>query len=366
MKQHEWKNRQAQAPQGPAPVLLSAGPFQWMAGPGAWGAAAPALAALPQPVGVAGEMGLMKSYRKAMTKAWLEAGVELQLLPLPDGVECHETQAQALAKEARAKGCASLLGLGGGKALDLAKWAADLNGLPLVTAPMSAATCACASSVVVVHGRDGAYERVLDLPRPAQLCIVDTDVLKEAPPALLAAGMADTLAKWLEWRALEAAPSGFGTAAAWALAEKAALTCEALGAEALREPGSAAWDACIEACLLSSAQASCLGQAPAAAAHSLANALTRQSAGRKLWHGAQVGLGLLWQEALLAQGGRELWGSARLRQALQSWDLPVTLPAGLDLEALVAAALDEDESVHSLDLELSPPQALAALQAMQR
>ena len=364
MKQHQWKNRQAQAPPGPAPVLLSAGPFQWLAGAGAWAAAAPLLAALPQPLGVSGEMGLLRSYRKALTQAWLEAGVELQLLPLPDGVECHEAQAQALAKEAKAKGCASLLGLGGGKALDLAKWAADLNGLPLVTTPMSAATCASASAVVVVHGRDGAYQRVLDLARPAQLCIVDRDVLKDAPGALLAAGLADTLAKWLEWRAVEEGPDGFGTATAWGLTEKAALTCESLGREALREPGSAAWDACIEACLLGSAQASCLGQAPAAAAHSLANALTKQGAGRKLMHGAQVGLGLLWQEALLAQAGRPLWGGARVRAALAGWSLPTALPEGLDLEALAAAALAEDESVHSLDLDLSPAQATAALRAM--
>jgi glycerol dehydrogenase len=226
MRQHERKNRQAQAPQEPAPVLLQAlspGPAQWLGGPGAWAAAAPLLAALPQPIGLAAESGLLRAFRKALSEAWLENGVELVLLNLPDGVECCRKTAEALLKEARAKGCLSLLGLGGGKVLDAAKWAADLGGLPLATAPTSAATCAGASGVVVVHGHDGAYEGVLDLAKPAQLCIVDLDVLAQAPPRLLAAGMADSLAKWLEWRAVEEGPQAFGAAAGWALAEKAAL-----------------------------------------------------------------------------------------------------------------------------------------------
>jgi glycerol dehydrogenase-like iron-containing ADH family enzyme len=366
MRQHEWKHRQAQAPQEPAPVLLAAlspGPAQWLAGPGAWAAAAPLLRALPQPLGLAGESGLLRLFRKALTEAWLENGVELVLLNLPDGVECCRKTAEALLREVRAKHCGALLGLGGGKLLDTAKWVAQEGGLPLVTVPTSAATCAAASGVVAVHGQDGSFESVLDLDRPAQLCIVDLDVLAQAPPRLLAAGMADTLAKWLEWRALEDGPGSFGAAAGWALAEKAALVCEALGAEALRQPGSAAWATCVEACLLWSAQASCLGQAPAAAAHSLANALTRQAAGRNLLHGEQVGLGLLWQEALLSKS-TPVWGFERVRRALYAWGLPTNLPGDLDRGFLVETALGPDESVHSLSLEADAASAASALEAL--
>ncbi len=289
--------------------------------------------------------------------------MELVLLNLPDGVECCQKTAEAILKEAKAKGCASLLALGGGKVLDAVKWAAQLGALPLVTAPTSAATCASASGVVVVHAHNGSFEGVLDLALPAQLCIVDLDILAQAPPRLLAAGMADTLAKWLEWRALEASPSGFGAAAGWALAEKGAMACEALGAEALRAPGSAAWMTCVEACLLWSAQASCLGLAPAAAAHRLANALTKQGPGRNLMHGEQVGLGLLWQESLLSKHS-PVWGFERVRNALYAWGLPTGLPQGLDRVALVRDALEPGESVHSLGLELSAASAASALEAL--
>jgi glycerol dehydrogenase len=321
------------------------------------------LQALPQPVGLAAETNLLRIFRKALSEAWLENGVELVLLNLPDGVECCLASAEALQKQAKAKGCASLLGLGGGKVLDTVKWASLLGGWPLATAPTSAATCAAASGVIAQHGPDGVYAGVLDLALPAQLCIVDTDVLAEAPPRLLAAGMADTLAKWLEWKALPQEAKAFGHGAGWLLAERGALACESLGPEALRETGSAAWETCVEACLLWSAQASCLGQAPAAAAHSLANALTRQPAGRSLMHGEQVGLGLLWQEALLSKTD-PVWGFERVRKALYGWGLPASLPSGLDLDRLAADALREDETVHALGLDLDPVRARDAFASL--
>ena len=364
MRQHEWKQKQAQAPQELAPVLietLSPGPAQWIVGPGAWAAAAAELAVLPQPIGLVGETGLLRIFRKALTEAWLENGVELVLINMPDGIECSRKSAEAVAKEAKAKFCATILGIGGGKIIDIAKWAAYLNAMPLVTAPTSAATCAGASGVVVCHSPEGSFEDVLDLPMPAQLCVVDTTILAQAPANLLAAGMADTLAKWLEWKALPELGSNFGNAAGWILAERGALACETLGAEALREPKSHAWNTCIEACLLWSAQASCLGQAPAAAAHSLANALTKQALGRNLVHGAQVGLGLLWQEALLEPSAASVWGLARVRTLLKAWQLPVLLPAGLDLEALLSDAMAPEESVHGLGIKLNASHGRHAL-----
>jgi glycerol dehydrogenase len=204
----------------------------------------------------------------------------------------------------------------------------------------------------VLNDGQGAYREVLDLLSPPRLCIVDARALAEAPPRLLAAGLADTLAKWLEWRAVEEAPSGFGAAAGWALAQAAFELCWREGAEALALPGPAR-ERCVEACLLWSGLASNAGQAPAAAAHSLANALSQQGPGKALLHGEAVGLGLLWQEALLGQAGRPALKVSELRQTLASWGLPVSLPAGLDLEALLGAAWEPDESLQLLDL--APP-----------
>jgi glycerol dehydrogenase-like iron-containing ADH family enzyme len=342
----------------PAPVFF--GPERWIAGDGALEAAAPLLRAWPRPLGLLGEAGLLKSLRRPLTRAWLEAGVELELLGLEDGSDCSAGSVAGALERARARGVGGLIGLGGGRVLDLAKLAAFEAGWPLATVPTSAATCACATGVAVVNDGRGGFAEVRDLGGPPGLCIVELGILRAAPARLLAAGMADTLAKWMEWRALEPEPGAFGAGAGWALASRAFDCVRAAGAEALKEPGSRAFAAAVEACLLWSAAASCAGAAPAAAAHSLANALSRQGPGAALLHGEAVGLGLLWQESLLEASGSATMGSEALARLLASWGLPTALPAGLDHAALESDAFAPGETVHLLGQDAAARAALAA------
>jgi glycerol dehydrogenase-like iron-containing ADH family enzyme len=359
VRAHQRKAR-TQAPEAfqgpPAPVFF--GPRRWIAGEGAWEAAAAELKSWPAPLGLVGEAGLLRRFRRPLTQAWLEQGLELRLLGLEDGADCCEVALEGLLRKAKSEGLRSLIGLGGGRALDLAKLAADSLGLPLATAPTSAATCACATAVAVRNDGLGGFVDVADLGAPPELCLVESGVLRAAPRRLLAAGLADTYAKWLEWSAVEPAPAGFGGGAAWDLARRGAELCEALGAEALADPASAAFESVVEACLLWSSSASCLGRAPAAAAHSLANALSRQDPGKALLHGEAVGLGLLWQESLLARAGRATIGMDAMTRLFESWALPTRLPSGLDLGRLMRDALAADESVHLLGLD---PAALGGI-----
>jgi len=343
--------RAPEAPQGlPARVFL--GPAAWFCGEGAWEAAAAELAAWPRPLGLLGEAGLLKRFRAPLQRALIESGLEVELLAQSDGADCDEAGPARVLAQAQARNVKSLLAFGGGRMMDLGKRTAALGGWRLASLPTSAATCAAASAVAVVNGPDGGYLRVDDLGRPPELCAVELEPLRQAPPRLLAAGLADTLAKWLEWRAVEGSPGHFGAAAGWALARQAAEDCQRRGERALRDPRGDDLVACVEACLLASAAASCAGEAPAAAAHSLANALSRQAPGRGLLHGEAVGLGLLWQESLLAQVDRENVGASGLRDQLRAWGLPVALPPGLDLERLLDDALAEDETVHLMGLRL--------------
>ncbi|MGH7442158.1 MAG: hypothetical protein ACREKE_05725, partial [bacterium] len=232
------------------------------------------------------------------------------------------------------------------------KLAAAALKLPLATLPTSAATCACATAVAVRNDGAGGYLDVDDLAQPPDLCLAELPVLRSAPARLLAAGLADTYAKWLEWDALGVGDGpGFGSLAGLALARRAAEVCETLGSEALQRPASSAFMDVLEACLIASSAASCAGRAPAAAAHSLANALSLQAPGRALLHGEAVGLGLLWQESLLARAGRATIGVEVLQRRLKAWGLPLNLPAGLDARRLAADAWAEDESSRLLGLD---------------
>ncbi len=337
--------------QGP-PAPFSLGPASWIVGEGAWERGARELRAWPGPVGLAGEAALLGRFGAAVSEGWDRAGLRVEALVLPDGVDCCQETLEGLVGRARAAGVGSLAALGGGRVLDLAKLAASSLGIPLATLPTSAATCACATAVAVVNDGLGGYRSVVDLAGPPRLCLVEPRALRVAPPRLLAAGLADTLAKWLEWRAAgEAGAPGYGGPTGAALAESAARVCVDLGAEALQSPASGAFQAALEACLTASAAASCAGKAPAAAAHSLANALSRQGPGKSLLHGEAVGLGLIWQESLLARHGRATMEPAVLRDLLGSWGLPLDLPPGLDFARLARDAWAEGESAHLLGLE---------------
>lgn len=353
----------ARAPEAPPglPARLVLGPAAWLCGPGAWEAAAALLAAWPQPLGLLGEAGLLRRFRPQLQQAFLESGLQVELLAQADGADCDEDGPARVLAQARPRNVKSLLALGGGRMLDLGKRTAAAAAWRLATLPTSAATCAAASAVAVVNGPAGGYLRVEDLGLAPELCAVELPALRAAPRRLLAAGLADTLAKWLEWRAVEGPPAHFGAGAGWALARQAAEACLAGGQRALAQPEGDDFVACVEACLLLSAAASCAGEAPAAAAHSLANALSQQAAGRGLLHGEAVGLGLLWQESLLRGADRENMDLDSLRGYLRAWGLPVTLPVGLDLEGLLDDALADDETVHLMGLKLDADQARSHL-----
>jgi glycerol dehydrogenase len=346
--QHRKARQKTPAPErGPAFAVPAT---QWVFGLGSWEAGGELLAKLPQPLGLVGEAGLLKSFRKPLTGAWLESGVHLELLAQPDGSDCSPAAIDKVLADAKGRGVKALLGFGGGRMLDLAKASAWTAGWRVATAPSSAATCACGTAVAVLN-EDGAFSAVVD-GAPPELCLVESPILAQAPPRLLAAGLADTLAKWLEWKAVEAQPEP-GADEGWALAREAADVVLSLGASALAgEHG--ALESCLQACLPWSAAASNAGNAPAAAAHSLANALSRQAPGKALLHGEAVGLGLLWQEALLREAGRGTMDVSELRQVLGSWGLPLSLPPGVDLDRLLADAGHPDETLQLLELSPDP------------
>src|ERR1019366_1715027 len=104
------------------------------------------LGKLPGPYLLVGESKLLRPWRKRILGAWTEAGLEVRILAFREGAECHADLAESLAQAARDQECGTLIAWGGGKCLDSVKWAGLLAGLPVVTVPSIAATCACASA----------------------------------------------------------------------------------------------------------------------------------------------------------------------------------------------------------------------------
>jgi glycerol dehydrogenase-like iron-containing ADH family enzyme len=297
------------------------------------------LSKLPGPFLLVGEAKLLQPWRKRVLGAWTESGLELRLCSFPEGAECSAERAESIAKAAKDAGCASLIGWGGGKCLDSVKWAGLLGGFVVAMVPSSAATCACASDVVVAHSQDGEVLDILDLPTAPRLCVGDFGLLASAPRRCLASGMADSLAKWMEWEAVEP-PEGGGAA-------------EAEKAKGLVLDPDTAQEQIWDANLRLAAEASRLGGAPAAAAHSFCAGISLDSRSRQWMHGEWVGLGLRFQSMLLGEdpGALDAW--------LAGLGLPLKLPFWpKDPLAAAERMLRSDESIHLMRGGVPTPQAI--------
>jgi glycerol-1-phosphate dehydrogenase [NAD(P)+] len=86
----------------------------------------------------------------------------------------------------------AVIGIGGGRVLDVAKYVAFLKGLPMISVPTSTAHDGFASSgcSLFVNGRRTSVSAQM----PTGI-IVDTDVIKNAPEKYLYSGMGDIVSK---------------------------------------------------------------------------------------------------------------------------------------------------------------------------
>lgn len=94
-----------------------------------------------------------------------------------------------------------VVGIGGGKMLDIAKAVAHFAERPLCVVPTAASTDAPCSALSVLYREDGSFDRYLHLDRSPNMVVADTAVIAKAPLRMTVAGMGDALATYFEARA---------------------------------------------------------------------------------------------------------------------------------------------------------------------
>lgn len=270
------------------------------------------------------------------------------------GVDCCEDELIGL--EARARHSQLILGVGGGKALDAAKLVAARAGRPVVTVPTSAATCAAWTPLSNVYSREGRWLHGVPLETCPGAVVIDHEVIARAPARLLASGIADAMAKWIEASASVTRQQADAlTLAALETARLIFDTLDRSGEAAMRaaRKGLLAPEliAAIDASIVLAGQVGAWGGARcrSVAAHAVANALTAGHAARASWHGEKVAYGILVQRAL--QGASDL--ELRERFAFfASLGLPVTLDAlgarAHEVEAIAQDVAHPDSCAHLL------------------
>jgi glycerol dehydrogenase-like iron-containing ADH family enzyme len=346
-------------------------PARVLRGENAWRDALPIFPGLSRKPLLLGRSTTTAHLRKSLANDLRAAGLEPHPAELRH--DCCEEDlgevAQAL-QETRADG---VLAVGGGKVLDAGKLLAHRHGLPCLTVPTSAATCAGWTALANLYTPTGAFRGDVALDRCPDLLVFDHSLVLQAPARTLASGIADAMAKWYE-ASVSSGRSDDGLVQqavqmARVLRDQLMLEAET----ALAEPGGDAWVRVAEACGLTAGLIGGIGGARCrtVAAHAVHNGLTQLAASHGHLHGEKVGFGILVQLRLEEQlGGNRLAEQAR-RQLLPLFErlgLPVTLAQlGLgeaslaELEEVCRFACREGSDLHHLPFRVDPTDLLAAL-----
>ena len=288
--------------------------------------------------------------------------------------ECSLTEIERVKAAGRELGARTIVGAGGGKVLDTARAAAAGLGLPVVNCPTVASSDAPCSASSVIYTDEGVFQEYRFYRKNPDLVLVDTEVIAQAPPRLLVAGMGDALATWFEARTCVAGHvknmrGGGSTNSAAALAELCYRTLLEDGAAALRAVETKVVTPALERLVEANTLLSGLGfeSSGLAAAHAVHNGLTVAPGTHHYLHGEKVAFGLLVQ--LVMEGAPR----ATVEQVLgfsTEVGLPITLAeVGLSelprdlLTQIARRATAPGETIHNEPFEVTPDMVADAILA---
>jgi len=281
------------------------------------------------------------------------------------GGECSHTEIGRIVGAAQGGKTATIVGAGGGKVLDAARAAAaDLN-LPVVNCPTVASSDAPCSALSVIYTDEGVFQEYRFYRKNPELVLVDSQVVAQAPPRLLAAGMGDALATWFEAKTCVAGHvrnmrGGASTRSALALAQLCYQTLIENGPEAMRAVSLQAVTPALERIIEANTLLSGLGfeSSGLAAAHAVHNGLTAAPATTRFFHGEKVAFGVIVQ--LVLEGAPQAQFAEVFRFST-SVGLPITLeqigctemPREM-LQRVAARTTAPGETIHNEPFEVTP------------
>ncbi|WAA12158.1 glycerol dehydrogenase [Fervidibacillus halotolerans] len=288
--------------------------------------------------------------------------------------ECSKTEINRLSEIVKEKKIDVVVGVGGGKTLDTVKAVSYYNHLPVVIVPTIASTDAPCSALSVIYTDDGVFEEYLLLPKNPDIVLVDTQIVANAPARLLAAGIGDALATYVEARACY---EGNGTPMAGGSITKAALALAETCQNTLFEDGVKAYLAvernvvteAVENIVEANTYLSGIGfeSGGLAAAHSVHNGLTAIKETHDLYHGEKVAFGILTQ---LVLENRDMEEIEKVAKFCKDIHLPITLEqlhiteqVEEKIRKVAEVTCAEGETIHNMAMDVTPDDVYAAILA---
>lgn len=112
--------------------------------------------------------------------------------------QCSREECRRVTEAMRDIGADVIVALGGGKALDLSKGVAHQAGVPGIVVPTILSNDAPPTACTVWYHEDGSFSDTEGWPTNPDIVLVDTEVCIKAPLRMFLAGIADSLATYLE------------------------------------------------------------------------------------------------------------------------------------------------------------------------
>jgi glycerol dehydrogenase len=219
--------------------------------------------------------------------------------------EATREEGQRVGEIARQRGADVCVGIGGGKAIDIAKGVTFDVGTKLMTVPTIAATDAPTSAASVWYDSDSNFLEFNCWPFNPDIVLVDTEIIAKGPARAFSAGMGDALSTWVEAEAsyktrAGTLAGGAATQAALAIARLGYETLMDYGVEALRAVEQGVVTPAVEKVVETNVLHSGLGfeSGGLATAHMVANPLSNFPECKGLMHGEKVGFGVITQLCL--------------------------------------------------------------------
>ena len=261
------------------------------------------------------------------------------------GGECTKEAAHEIADAAKANGCDIIVGLGGGKCLDVTKGAAVFAGLRVISCPTLCSNDSPTSACTVWYDEEGTMLGFDLWPNNPDAVVVDTGIIVKAPERTLKAGLGDALATYLEAAASNASHAvtcagGAPTMTVMAMAKLCYDTIlqDSDAALLAREAGhvTPAFERIVEACNLLSG----IGweSGGLATAHQIGNLITAFPETHPYMHGEKVAFGIITQ--LMLDMDFDPVEADMIIDFMIDHDLPVTL-ADIGLGEVTDEALME-------------------------
>lgn len=139
----------------------------------------------------AGNLKLAKKYdaqKTAFTYSFLDY----------EGKQCTIENINRLVEIVKQRNVDVIIGVGGGKVLDMVRGASHFVDLKVVLVPTSLSTNASGSGLTIVYSEEGLIQQKWAMPVLPDLVIADLSILIATPPFMLISGMGDAMGSAME------------------------------------------------------------------------------------------------------------------------------------------------------------------------